>query len=66
MKWDGAGTVMIWDEGIYRERGTISDSREESEKAILKGLEKGHITFILDGEKLQGESAVLALAGTEA
>lgn len=49
----GAGTVMIWDHGTYEERGG------GGEKAMLKGLEKGHITFVLDGEKLKGEFALI-------
>jgi bifunctional non-homologous end joining protein LigD len=55
----GAGTVLIWDEGTYVERN--STTRAESEKAILKGIEKGHITFILEGKKLRGEFALIHL-----
>lgn len=55
----GAGTVMVWDEGTYVERG--SQGREDSEKAVLKGLEKGHITIVLEGIKLQGEFALIRL-----
>lgn len=48
----GAGTVEIWDMGTY----AIPDckTRKEMEKKIALGLEKGHIDFILNGEKLQG------------
>jgi bifunctional non-homologous end joining protein LigD len=35
----GAGTVMIWDNGTYYSRQT--PDREQSEKALLEGLEKG-------------------------
>lgn len=55
----GAGTVMLWDQGHYLERN--SQDRKESEKAIRKGLEKGHITFVLYGEKLRGEFALIRL-----
>ena len=55
----GAGTVMIWDEGTYIERH--SEGREDSEKAVLDGLEKRHITLILEGKKLQGEFALVGL-----
>lgn len=55
----GAGTVMLWDEGTYIERN--SSGREDSEKAVLAGLEKGHITLILQGQKLQGEFALIRL-----
>jgi len=39
----GGGTVMIWDRG-----------RWEPEGDPHKGLEKGHLSFILEGEKLSG------------
>jgi DNA ligase D-like protein (predicted polymerase)/DNA ligase D-like protein (predicted 3'-phosphoesterase) len=55
----GAGTVMIWDAGTLTERG--SSNRAEGEKALLKGLEKGHITFVLQGHKLRGEFALVQL-----
>ncbi|MBI2711921.1 MAG: hypothetical protein HYX41_03505 [Bdellovibrio sp.] len=55
----GAGTVMVWDEGTYLERN--SETAEASEKAILKGIEEGHITFLLHGKKLRGEFALIRL-----
>lgn len=55
----GAGTVMIWDAGTYVERS--SKGRADSEKAALKGLDAGHITFILTGHKLAGEFALIRL-----
>lgn len=55
----GAGTVMIWDEGTYLER--TSQGREDSERAILKGLEEGHVTLLLEGTKLRGEFALVRL-----
>jgi bifunctional non-homologous end joining protein LigD len=60
----GAGTVMLWDEGIYLERN--SKSREESEKAVLHGLEEGHVTLLLEGTKLQGEFALVRLKDADA
>ena len=39
----GGGTVMIWDRGSWQPEG---DPHE--------GLSKGHLSFSLDGEKLQG------------
>lgn len=39
----GAGTVMIWDRGTW-----------EPENDPHKGLEKGHLSFTLDGKKLHG------------
>jgi bifunctional non-homologous end joining protein LigD len=55
----GAGTVMIWDRGTYIERG--SEGRKDSEKAMREGLKKGHLTFVLSGEKLKGEFALIKL-----
>lgn len=55
----GAGTVMLWDRGTYVERG--SEGRKDSEAAMKEGLEKGHITFVLNGEKLKGEFALIKL-----
>lgn len=52
----GAGTVMVWDNGTFYSRQT--PDREQSEKILLEGLEKGHITFILEGKKLRGEFAL--------
>jgi bifunctional non-homologous end joining protein LigD len=39
----GGGTVMIWDRGHWNPEG---DPHE--------GYAKGHLTFVLDGEKLKG------------
>lgn len=55
----GAGTVMVWDEGTYLERG--SQDGKESEAAMAKNFEKGHLTFVLSGEKLNGEFALIKL-----
>ncbi len=55
----GAGTVMIWDWGTYVERN--SQGRKDSEKALRKGLENGHITFVLHGKKLRGEFALVRI-----
>jgi bifunctional non-homologous end joining protein LigD len=55
----GAGTVMVWDNGTYYSRQT--PDREESERVLLDGLQKGHITFILEGKKLKGEFALVKL-----
>lgn len=60
----GAGTVMIWDSGTYTERG--SHTRKESEKALKKGIEAGHITFLLEGKKLKGEFALVKLKRKDA
>lgn len=55
----GAGTVMVWDFGNYLAMGT--GNRAESEKMIGAGMHKGHITFVLNGDKLKGEFALIKM-----
>lgn len=47
----GAGSVIVWDAGTYR---APDMARSETEKSVLRGIEKGDFTFVLDGEKLRG------------
>lgn len=53
----GAGGVIIWDRGFYRHPAARSES--EHEQLLLAGLKKGDLKFILEGEKLQGEFALI-------
>jgi len=53
----GAGSVIVWDKGIYR-HPSDSDGTE-SEQLLLEGLRKGDMKFVLEGEKLQGEFALV-------
>jgi bifunctional non-homologous end joining protein LigD len=53
----GAGNVIIWDRGFYLHPS--DKTGEEGEKLLLDGLRKGDMKFILDGEKLQGEFALV-------
>lgn len=55
----GAGTVMVWDRGTYHARA--ASDRKTGEQLLREGLEKGHITFVLNGKKLRGEFALLKL-----
>lgn len=55
----GAGKVEIWDEGTYH--ALNSEDREGTESEIRKGLNKGHITIIMDGNILNGEFALIRL-----
>ncbi len=52
----GAGTVMVWDKGAYRnlkeESGDESISMEEA-------FDSGHLTVYLEGEKLRGGYALI-------
>jgi len=49
----GAGKVEIWDKGTYTATGAKDKTGTEVE--VKKGLEKGRITILLKGRKLNGE-----------
>ncbi|MBF2709422.1 DNA polymerase ligase N-terminal domain-containing protein [Flavobacterium soyangense] len=55
----GAGTVIVWDTGTY----TLVDKQhtETVENQLKSGLQGGHLSFILNGEKLKGEFALVRL-----
>ena len=53
----GAGSVIVWDRGFYQH--PAAKDREESEKLLLEGLSKGNLKFVLAGEKLRGELALV-------
>ncbi|MDA8100589.1 MAG: non-homologous end-joining DNA ligase [Nitrospiraceae bacterium] len=56
----GAGSVIIWDRGVYRHPSTIDE--EESERLLLEGFRKGDLKFVLAGRKLRGEFALVKMA----
>lgn len=55
----GAGKVEIWDEGTY----LVPDSsdRKDTDRKVLEGFKKGHVTILLSGNKLNGEFAFVRL-----
>jgi bifunctional non-homologous end joining protein LigD len=53
----GAGSVIIWDRGFYYHPSARDEN--ESEKLLLDGLRKGNMKFVLQGEKLRGEFALV-------
>jgi bifunctional non-homologous end joining protein LigD len=53
----GAGSVIIWDRGIYRHPS--AKDRRENEKLLLDGIRDGNMKFVLAGEKLRGEFALV-------
>ena len=59
----GAGSVIVWDRGFYQH--PAARDREESEKLLLDGLSKGNLKFVLAGEKLRGEFALVRTAKDE-
>ena len=48
----GGGTVMLWDRGTWEPIGNPHE-----------GLKKGHLSFILHGERLKGEWSLLLIRG---
>ncbi|HEX6257949.1 MAG TPA: DNA ligase D [Candidatus Saccharimonadales bacterium] len=53
----GAGHVIIWDEGFYEPR----EETDDPEKALKKALKQGHLTFVMHGQKLKGEFALIKM-----
>lgn len=53
----GAGTVMVWDKGVYTPIAFVD--RKKAEVLLQEQLTKGHLTFIMLGEKLRGEFALV-------
>lgn len=53
----GGGSVIVWDRGFYQ-HPAARDSKE-NEKLLLDGLSQGNLKFVLVGEKLQGEFALV-------
>ncbi|MBJ6798569.1 DNA ligase D [Geomonas propionica] len=57
----GAGEVIIWDAGTFHAAG--SEEPDQSLKLLREGLQKGDLKFILHGEKLNGEFALVRIKG---
>jgi DNA ligase D-like protein (predicted 3'-phosphoesterase) len=55
----GAGAVIVWDRGTYRNL-TELDGREVP---IEQAIEAGHVKFWLEGEKLRGGFALTRVGG---
>lgn len=51
----GAGTVIVWDTGTYRNL----KERDGQEIPMEKTIEDGHVEFMLDGHKLKGAYALI-------
>jgi bifunctional non-homologous end joining protein LigD len=58
----GAGGVIVWDRGVYRHP---SAPEGQDEKLLLEGLRKGDLKFVLEGEKLRGEFALVRMRADE-
>jgi bifunctional non-homologous end joining protein LigD len=55
----GAGKVTIWDNGTYEMEG--GGNFYETEKQLLQGLAKGHVSFLLHGKRLNGAFALIRM-----
>ena len=57
----GAGEVIVWDCGVYSpdEGGLWFDDREEAERRMREGFDKGKLSVQLRGEKLKGSFALV-------
>ncbi|MEU2390817.1 DNA polymerase ligase N-terminal domain-containing protein [Streptomyces sp. NPDC007369] len=56
----GAGTVIVWDEGTYR---NLTADRAGREVPFAEALERGHASFRLDGRKLHGGYSLTRIRG---
>lgn len=54
----GAGTVLVWDRGTYRNLKEADEKKEEP-KPVSKQLEDGHATIWLEGQKISGGYALI-------
>ena len=58
----GAGEVIVWDCGLYSpDEGNEHwfHDRQEAERRVAAGLEKGKLSFLLRGEKVKGSFALV-------
>jgi bifunctional non-homologous end joining protein LigD len=53
----GAGSVIIWDRGFYRHPSQADEGGNED--LLRQGFRKGDLKFVLEGEKLRGEFALV-------
>lgn len=58
----GAGPVIIWDRGTYR---NIKEDDDGDEVPMEDALDAGHVTVWLDGEKLKGGYALIRTGGKD-
>lgn len=54
----GAGNVIVWDKGTYQ---PYRDTKADDATILRKQLKAGHLTFIMKGEKLKGEFALIKM-----
>lgn len=52
----GAGPVIVWDAGVYR---NLSAEKQDGPKTMQEALAAGHVELHLEGEKLRGGFALV-------
>lgn len=58
----GAGAVIVWDEGGYR---NLTSDRRGRPVPVAEAVERGHVSFRLDGHKLRGGYSLTRIRGRE-
>jgi len=53
----GAGEVIVWDQGSYRP--LAGDTKDAMQEQVREQLNRGELRFLLFGEKLRGEFALI-------
>src|SRR5436305_10471481 len=53
----GAGEVIVWDQGTYRP--LVGKTKEEMQEQVRAQLNQGELRFLLFGQKLRGEFALI-------
>jgi DNA ligase D-like protein (predicted 3'-phosphoesterase) len=59
----GGGTVMVWDEGTFR---NLTKDRSGREIPLDQAVERGHASFWLEGNKLHGAYALTRMRTDDA
>ncbi|MGF6847837.1 bifunctional non-homologous end joining protein LigD [Chitinophaga sp. W3I9] len=59
----GAGTVIVWDEGVYEPADDNDADKKQQTKDLLHQLHSGKLKFVLKGKKLKGSFALVKAAG---
>lgn len=53
----GAGTVMVWDRGIYKKENL--EEKAEIERYLIDGIKKGNFGIEMKGEKISGHFSLV-------
>jgi DNA ligase D-like protein (predicted 3'-phosphoesterase) len=64
----GAGSVIVWDTGTWTPRHETDDTDEsddDEDDRVDRALSDGHLSFIVEGEKLQGGYTLQRLRGDD-